>query len=54
MNAIIGSLKDENGATAIEYALVASLLAMAILGSVTAVGQAVLALYNRVEDAFPG
>jgi pilus assembly protein Flp/PilA len=54
MKAITGFLKDENGATAIEYALIASLIAMAIVGSVTGVGQAVLALYNRVEEAFPG
>jgi len=31
-------LKDESGATAIEYGLIASLIAMAVIGAVTSVG----------------
>lgn len=53
MDAITRFLKDEQGATAIEYALIASLIAMAIVGAVTAVGGSVSALYNRVADDFP-
>ena len=32
-------LKDESGATAIEYGLIAALIAVAIIGGVTALGQ---------------
>ena len=38
---------DEHGATAIEYALIASLIAMAIVGGVTAVG-------DTLKGAFEG
>lgn len=33
-------LKDESGATAIEYGLIAALIAVAIIGGVSALGQA--------------
>lgn len=33
-------LKDESGATAIEYGLIAALIAVAIIGGVTALGNA--------------
>jgi len=31
-------LKDENGATAIEYGLIASLIGMTLVGAITAIG----------------
>jgi pilus assembly protein Flp/PilA len=40
--------QDESGVSAIEYALVASLIAMIILSAVVALGGALLALWNRV------
>jgi pilus assembly protein Flp/PilA len=43
----------EEGVTAIEYALIASLIAVIIVGSVSAVGDQVLALYQSVADALP-
>ncbi len=45
-------LTEEDGVTAIEYALIASLIAMAIILTVTAVGQNVSALFTRVETEF--
>ena len=46
MNQVLSRfLKDENGASAIEYALIASLIAVAIVGSVTAIGTKLSALY---------
>ncbi|GAA0536477.1 pilus assembly protein Flp/PilA [Rhizomicrobium palustre] len=42
-------LHDESGATAIEYALVASLIAAVIVLAVTNLGQSVLALYERIQ-----
>jgi len=38
-------LKDETGATAIEYGLIAALIALAIIGGATTLG-------NKVEDSF--
>ena len=42
-------LQDEAGVTAIEYALIAALIAVVIIASVTSVGQAVLELFNDVS-----
>ena len=39
---------SDRGATAVEYALVTSLVAAVIIGAVTAYGQAVLALFQLV------
>jgi pilus assembly protein Flp/PilA len=38
MSIITKFIRDENGATAIEYSLLASLIAVAIITTVTAVG----------------
>jgi pilus assembly protein Flp/PilA len=43
-------LQDETGVTAIEYALLGSLIAMAIVTSVTLLGGEVKALYDMVSD----
>lgn len=40
-------LADESGATAIEYALVASLIAMAIIASSIVLGDSLKALFNN-------
>jgi pilus assembly protein Flp/PilA len=42
-------LKDEAGATATEYALLASLIAGVIVLAVTALGQSVLGLFQSVS-----
>jgi pilus assembly protein Flp/PilA len=44
-------LKDESGATAIEYGLIAALIAVAIIGGVTALGTSTNAAFNKVEEA---
>lgn len=41
-------LHDESGVTAIEYALVASLIAVVVLGAIAAVGNSLQALWDRV------
>jgi pilus assembly protein Flp/PilA len=43
---------DEQGATAIEYALLASLIAAVVAFTVRAVGQLVLALFQSVPIPF--
>ncbi|MEH6694029.1 MAG: Flp family type IVb pilin [Hyphomonas sp.] len=42
-------LKDESGATAIEYGLIAALIAVAIIGGVTALGNSANATFNAVS-----
>jgi len=44
---------DESGATAVEYALVASLITAVICVAVGAFGQAVLGLFQSVPTFFP-
>ncbi|MBW2474532.1 MAG: Flp family type IVb pilin [Deltaproteobacteria bacterium] len=42
-------LKNENGVTAIEYALVATLIAVAIVGAVTLLGTSVTTNYENIQ-----
>jgi pilus assembly protein Flp/PilA len=42
----IRSLADESGVTAIEYGLLAALIAVAIIGAVSAAGTSLSGLYN--------
>lgn len=41
-------LRDETGATMIEYALIASLISVIAIGSMTSIGQSVLASLQDV------
>lgn len=43
--------QSEQGATAIEYALIASLIAVVIVGAVTALGGSVEALFTTTAEA---
>lgn len=43
-------LKNENGVTALEYALLGALIAVVIVGAVTNVGLNVQALFTNVAD----
>ena len=43
-------LDDESGVTAIEYALIASLIAVAIIGAVTTVGGKVKTVFTEVGN----
>lgn len=49
---IFGFIKEEDGVTAIEYALIASLVAVIIVGSVTTIGQVLLGFFNVVANSF--
>ena len=44
-------LKDESGATAIEYGLIAALIAVVLVGSLTIVGTNLDAKFTEVSDA---
>ncbi|MFT4325099.1 MAG: Flp family type IVb pilin [Candidatus Liberibacter psyllaurous] len=45
-------LKDESGATAIEYGLLAALIAVVIISSVTALGTKLVTVFKKVTDSF--
>ena len=45
--------RDESGATAIEYGLIAALIAAILIGSVSAIGQALLDVFNAIGNALP-
>lgn len=51
-NQLFQFLADENGTTAIEYGMIASLLGIAILGSASSVGSTVGNLFNSVATNF--
>jgi pilus assembly protein Flp/PilA len=47
-------MKEEDGVTAIEYALIAALIAVVIIGAVTGVGTWVNSVFETVVTAGPG
>lgn len=52
---VIGQfLRDEEGVTAIEYSLIAALIAVVIILAVTMVGGRLCAIFNRVGVALGG
>jgi pilus assembly protein Flp/PilA len=44
-------VRDESGATAIEYGLIAALIAVVIIGAVTAVGTSLKTTFTSVSTA---
>ncbi len=44
-------LKDEDGATAIEYGLIAALVSVAAIGALTAMGNSLSTMFNTVSTA---
>ena len=50
MNRIGKLLRDDRGATAIEYAAIASLISVFILGAVAILGNSVVTLFARVPS----
>ncbi len=47
-------IKDEDGATAIEYGLIAALIGVAVIAAVRAVGTNLEATFSSIESALPG
>jgi pilus assembly protein Flp/PilA len=50
MRNITKFLKDESGATAIEYGLIAGLIAVVIIGAVSTVGTKISAKFTAVSN----
>ncbi len=51
MKALKRFMRDEEGVTAIEYGLIAALIAVVIIGAVTALGGGVRDTFQAVADA---
>lgn len=49
-SAILNFWRDEEGATAIEYGLIAALIAVAAIVAMTAVGTNLTAIFNAIKD----
>lgn len=54
LNASRRFLRDEEGVTAIEYGLIAALIALAIIVGATAVGGGLNGLFNRIAAILNG
>jgi pilus assembly protein Flp/PilA len=53
MNIISRFVRDESGATAIEYGLIAALIAVVIIGGIRAVGTGLSTTFNNIQAALP-
>jgi pilus assembly protein Flp/PilA len=51
MSTIKNFLRNESGATAIEYGLIAALIAVVIIGAVTSVGTSLNSTFGKVSTA---
>lgn len=47
-------LNDESGATAIEYGLIAALIAVVIIGVVGTVGDSLTTVFEDIDDGLTG
>jgi pilus assembly protein Flp/PilA len=54
MNLISRFIRDESGATAIEYGLIAALIAVVIITGVTAVGTKLNTMFNGISTTVGG
>jgi len=46
-------MKDESGATAIEYGLIAALIAVVVIGAVTAIGTKLNGTFDTISTKLP-
>lgn len=51
--ALVKFFRDEEGATAIEYGLIAGLIAVVIITAVTAIGTDLTSTFEAISDALP-
>jgi pilus assembly protein Flp/PilA len=51
MNIISRFVRDESGATAIEYGLIAALIAVVIIGAISLVGTSLSTTFTTVNDS---
>jgi len=53
MSAISSFVRDESGATAIEYALIAALLSVAVIATLQSLGTKLKGTYGKINSALP-
>ena len=53
MQKLIAFMKNESGATAIEYGLIAGLISVVIIAAVTSIGSSVKNQFTKVSNALP-
>ena len=53
MRKLIERIRNQKGATMIEYTLLAALISIVALVAITGAGQKVLGLFNTVQGAIP-
>ena len=53
LNRIMNFVKDEEGASAVEYGLLAGLIAAIIVGTVTVLGTKINTAFETVSNALP-
>ncbi len=51
LTTVIRFVRDEDGATAIEYGLIAALVSVAAIGALTAMGDSLSTMFNTVSTA---
>jgi len=51
LNFVRNLMKDESGATAIEYGLIAALVAVGLIGALTTIGTELQSAFNAVAGA---
>jgi pilus assembly protein Flp/PilA len=51
MNRLLNIFRDDEGVTALEYGLIAALIAAFIIGAVTLLGQNVSTTFNNIANA---
>lgn len=51
MKTLLRFLHDQEGATAIEYALICAIMGVGVVGGVQAYGENLVNLYNGITDA---
>jgi pilus assembly protein Flp/PilA len=54
MNSIKNFINDESGVTAIEYALIAALIAVVIIAAVRTLGTKIAAIFTSVKGSLDG
>jgi pilus assembly protein Flp/PilA len=54
MTTIARFFNDESGATAIEYGLIAALIAVGIIAAATTLGNSLSGLFNQISDELDG
>jgi pilus assembly protein Flp/PilA len=54
MNTVARFVNDESGATAIEYGLIAALIAVGIIAAATTLGNSLSSLFGRISGKLDG